>query len=252
MEFQNKVVLITGAASGIGRETALAFAKEGASIVVSDINEEGGQETVELVEKIGSKALFIKTNVADFSAVENMIAAIIAHFGKLDIAINNAGIGGALNKTAQTSIESWHQVMSVNASGVFYCMKTEIIEMLKQGGGVIVNVASIAGLKGLPNSLPYVASKHAVVGMTKTAAMEYAKKNIRINAICPVFTVTPLFDPAMMDQISAGLSEKLKAAIPMKRFANTIEMANTILWLCSDKASFVTGHAMPVDGGLTA
>jgi len=131
-------------------------------------------------------------------------------------------------------------------------MKLELQQMMKQGGGVIVNTASIAGLRGLPNNLPYVASKHAVVGMTKTAAMEYARNNIRINAICPVFTVTPLFDPTVMDQISAGLSNKLKAGIPMKRFAEPIEMANTILWLCSDKASFVTGHSMPVDGGLTA
>ena len=142
--------------------------------------------------------------------------------------------------------------MAINSTGVFYCLKLEIQQMLIQGGGVIVNTASIAGLRGLPSSLAYVASKHAVVGMTKTAAMEYARNNIRINAICPVFTVTPLFDPEVMDKISAGLSRKLKAGIPMKRFANPVEMANTMLWLCSDKASFVTGHAMPVDGGLTA
>ena len=131
-------------------------------------------------------------------------------------------------------------------------MKAEIKQMLQQGSGAIVNTSSIAGLRGLPNNIAYVASKHAVVGMTKTAAMEYARKNIRINAICPVFTVTPLFNPEVMDQLSTGLSEKLKAGIPMKRFADPTEMANTILWLCSDKASFVTGHAMPVDGGLTA
>ena len=142
--------------------------------------------------------------------------------------------------------------MAVNASGVFYCMKTQIPIMLEQGGGVIVNTASIAGLKGLPNSLPYVASKHTVVGMTKTAAMEYARHNIRINAICPVFTISPMFDPEAMDKIKKGIPDKLKANVPMKRFAKVEEQVSAMMWLCSDGASFVTGHALPVDGGLTA
>ena len=252
MEFKDKIILITGAGSGIGRVTAHAFAKEGGTVIVADINEKGGAETVQQIEALGGKAMFIKNNVADYEDVVKMHQTIIDKFGQLDVAINNAGIGGIPARTHESSIKNWDQVMAVNATGVFYCMKVQIEQMLKQGSGAIVNTASIAGLRGLPNNLAYVASKHAVVGMTKTAAMEYARNKIRINAICPVFTVTPLFDPEVMEKISAGLSSKLKKGIPMKRFADPIEMANTILWLCSDKASFVTGHAMPVDGGLTA
>lgn len=252
MEFKDKIVLVTGAGSGIGRVTAHAFAKEGGIVVISDINEKGGEETVAQITALGGKSTFIKTNVAKFEDVEALHKTIIDKFGRLDVAINNAGIGGIPAKTHESSLDNWDKVMAVNATGVFYCMKLQIAQMLAQGGGAIVNTASIAGLRGLPNNLAYVASKHAVVGMTKTAAMEYARHKIRINAICPVFTVTPLFDPEVMEKISAGLSKKLKSGIPMKRFADPIEMANTILWLCSDKASFVTGLAMPVDGGLTA
>lgn len=252
MEFSNKIILVTGAGSGIGRVTAHAFAKEGGTVVVADINKEGGTETVKQIEELGGKATFIKNNVANYEDVEKMHQTIIDKYGQLDVAINNAGIGGIPSRTHEHGLKNWDQVMAVNATGVFYCMRVQIEQMLKQGGGAIVNTASIAGIRGLPNNIAYVASKHAVVGMTKTAAMEYARNKIRINAICPVFTVTPLFDPEVMDKISSGLSGKLKSGIPMKRFADPIEMANTILWLCSDKASFVTGHAMPVDGGLTA
>ncbi|MEM1119496.1 MAG: glucose 1-dehydrogenase [Bacteroidota bacterium] len=252
MEFKEKIILVTGAGSGIGRVTAHAFAKEGGTVVISDINEDGGKETVQQIEELGGEAMFIKNNVADYADVEKMHQTIIDKYSRLDVAINNAGIGGIPARTHEHGLKNWDQVMAVNATGVFYCMRLQIAQMLQQGSGAIVNTASIAGLRGLPNNLAYVASKHAVVGMTKTAAMEYARNNIRINAICPVFTVTPLFDPETMDKISAGLSGKLKSGIPMKRFADPIEMANTILWLCSDRASFVTGHAMPVDGGLTA
>lgn len=252
MEFKDKIILITGAGSGIGRVTALEFAKQGGIVVVSDINEKSGQETVQLIENEEGKASFIKTDVADFSEVEKMTNTIIKRYGRLDIAINNAGIGGAMARTADIRLEDWERVMSINASGVFYCLKLQIQQMLKQGSGMIVNIASIAGLRALPNSLPYVASKHAVVGMTKTAAKEYASKNIRINALCPVFTVTPLFDPEKIEQAIPGLTDKFKAGIPMKRFADPIEMTNAILWLCSEKASFVTGLALKVDGGMTA
>lgn len=252
MEFKSKIVLITGAGSGIGRVTAQAFAKEGATVVVSDINEKGGAETVQQIADSGGKAIFIKTDVANFEEVQQLIAKTVKLYGRLDIAINNAGIGGLPARTTDHSLDLWDKIMAINSTGVFYCLKAELQQMMAQGGGIIVNTASIAGLRGLPNNIAYVASKHAVVGMTKTAAMEYARHNIRINAICPVFTVTPLFNPEVMEKISKGLPEKLKAGIPMKRFADPIEMANTTLWLCSDKASFVTGHAMPVDGGLTA
>ncbi len=252
MTFKDKIILITGAASGIGRAAALAFAKEGGIIIVSDINEKEGIETVAQIKATGRKAIFIKTNVADFTSVEKLMQRIVDQFGRLDIAINNAGIGGAVTRTVDYPLASWDKVMAINASGVFYCMKTQIPIMLQQGGGAIVNTASIAGLKGLPNSLPYVASKHAVVGMTKTAAMEYARHNIRINAICPVFTVSPMFDPDAIEKIAKGLPDKLKANVPMKRFAKVEEQVAAMMWLCSNGASFVTGHALPVDGGLTA
>ncbi len=252
MDFKNKITLITGAASGIGRAAALAFAEKGATVIVSDVNEKGGAETVAKIEAAGGQSIFIKTNVAIFTEVEKMISQIVEKYGRLDIAVNNAGIGGQLGKTADASIENWERVMSINSTGVFYCLKLEIGQMLKQGGGVIVNTASIAGLKGLPNSSAYTASKHAVVGMTRSSAMEYATKNIRINALCPAFTVTALFDPQMMDNHKAGISEKLKAAIPMKRFGEVDEQVNALLWLCSDQSSFVTGLALPVDGGVMA
>jgi len=252
MEFKDKIVLITGAGSGIGRATALAFARQGGIVVVSDINETGGRETLRLLEAEGGKGDFIACDVSQYEAVRQLIEQTVARHERLDIAINNAGIGGTPVRTHEVPPEDWDRVMAINASGVFYGMKYEIQQMLRQGSGVIVNTSSIAGLRGLPSNLAYSASKHAVVGMTKTAAMEYARHNIRINAVCPVFTVTPLFNPEVMDQISEGLSEKLKAHIPMKRFGHPDEIANTILFLCSDKASFITGHAMPVDGGLTA
>ncbi|MDG2448295.1 MAG: SDR family oxidoreductase [Saprospiraceae bacterium] len=252
MEHKNKIILITGASSGIGRAAALAFANEGGTIIVSDVNENGGEETVEMIKSNGGNADFIKTNVAVFEEVENLTRNIQEKYGRLDIALNNAGIGGQIARTVDASVESWEQVMAVNASGVFFCMKCQIPIMLKQGGGVIVNTASIAGLRGLPNSIAYSASKHAVVGMTKTAAMEYAKSNIRINALCPVFTVSPMFDPEALDGMVKGISEKLKAGIPMKRFGRIEEQVGAMMYLCSDKASYVTGHAMPVDGGLTA
>jgi len=252
MNFKDKIILITGAASGIGQAAAFAFAKEGGVIVVSDVNEKGGIATVDKIKATGQKAIFIKTNVADYAAVEKLMQQIVDQFGRLDIAINNAGILGERARTADTALETWDKVMAVNASGVFYCMKTQIPIMLKQGGGVIVNTASVAGLKALPNSLPYVASKHAVIGMTKTAALEYARHNIRVNAICPVFTVTPMFDPEVMEKIKKGFSDKLKSNIPMSRFSNVEEQVAAMMWLCSDGAGFVTGHALPVDGGMMA
>lgn len=252
MEFNKKIILITGAGSGIGRAAALAFAREGGTVVVSDMNAKGGLETLAQIEGEGGEGIFIKTDVTLFSEVEALMKKIQDQFGRLDIAINNAGISGPTARTIDTSLETWEQVMAVNASGVFYGMKTQIPIMLEQGGGVILNTASIAGLRGLPNAVAYSASKHAVVGMTKTAAMEYARNNIRINALCPVFTVSPMFDPTALDKVAPGIPDKLKASIPMKRFASAEEQVGAMMWLCSDKASFVTGHALPVDGGLTA
>ncbi len=252
MEFKDKIVLVTGAGSGIGKVAAIAFAKEGATVIIVDIDEKGGIATLNELKQIGAEGYFQKVNVASFEEQEKMLQGIIKHFGRLDIALNNAGISGPFVRTVDISLKQWDQVIAVNASSVFYGMKLQIQQMLKQGGGIILNTASIAGLRGLPNSLAYTASKHAVVGMTKTAAMEYARKNIRINAICPVFTVTKLFNPDMLEKVAPGIPEKLKKNIPMKRFADPVEVVNAMLWLCSEKASFVTGQAMAVDGGVTA
>ena len=251
MEFENKVILITGAGSGIGRAAALLYAQNGGTIIVSDIDPNGGMETVEMVQANGGEASFVHCNVAVYKDVQQLIETAVERYGKIDVAVNNAGIGGASwNKTAEHTLDDWDNIIAVNQTGVFYCMKLELQQMSGQGFGSIINIASIAGLRGLPNNAAYVASKHAVVGMTKTAAMEYAKRNIRVNAVCPVFTVTNLFDP---DKIPVeGLGDKLRGAIPMKRWAKVEGMAESILWLSSDKASFITGHSLSVDGGITA
>ena len=252
MRYKDKIVLITGSGSGIGKAAALAFSKEGGTIIVSDINETNGLETVSEIIKNNGKAIFFKIDVSNFEMVKNLMDFIIEKYGRLDVAINNAGVGGDFGKITDITLESWNKTMSINSSGVFYCIKNQIPIMLKQGKGVILNTSSIAGIRGLPNATAYSASKHAVIGITKTVAMEYAKNNIRVNAICPVFTVTPMFNPEAMDKIKEGISEKLKANIPMKRFANVMEQVNTMLWLCSDEASFITGQAISVDGGITA
>jgi NAD(P)-dependent dehydrogenase (short-subunit alcohol dehydrogenase family) len=251
MDFKNKTVVITGAGSGIGRSTAILFAMQGANVVVSDINEKGGIETVELIKNKNGSAIFIKCNVAKYDEVENLMNKTVEHFGSIDVAVNNAGIGGkSLQKTAEHPFDDWDRVIAVNQTGVFYCMKLEIQQMLKQGYGNIINIASIAGLRGLPNNLSYVASKHAVVGMTKTAALEYARKNIRVNAVCPVFTHSALFQQLLDSK--EGLDQKLKMGIPMSRFGQPEEIGEAILWLTSDKSKFITGHALPVDGGMMA
>jgi len=252
MEYQDKIVLITGAGSGIGAAAAIAFAEQGAQVIVSDRNEAGGGATVAKIVNANGKAEFIACDVSNYEAVVGLVEQIKAKYNRLDIAINNAGIPGTTARTHDYPVNDFEQVLKVNTSGVFYGMKAQIPLMLAQGHGVIINTASIAGLKGLPNAVAYSASKHAVVGMTKTAAMEYGKKNIRINALCPVFTVTPLFDPVAIEKVAAGIPDKLKANVPMKRFAEVQEQVDALLWLASNKASFVTGLALPVDGGLTA
>jgi NAD(P)-dependent dehydrogenase (short-subunit alcohol dehydrogenase family) len=251
MNFQNKVVLITGAASGIGRTTAIEFAKLGANIVVADRQVEKGKETVELIQAADGEALFVAVDVANHTSVEKMIAQTVARFGRLDIAINNAGIGPQKTaKTHQHGLEDWDRVIAVNQTGVFYCMQAELQIMLEQGSGNIINIASVAGLKALPNNIAYTASKHAVVGMTKTAALEYARKDIRINAVCPVFTHSPMLEQLFSSK--SGLREQLQHTIPLGRYGETDEIAQAILWLSSEHASFITGQAFPVDGGMMA
>lgn len=248
--FEDKIALITGAASGIGRATARAFAEEGARVIVLDVSTEAGHETVQLVEEDGGEAAFIKADVSQAEEVQAAIQTIIETYGRLDIGINNAGIAGPWTRVADLSFDDWERVLAINLNGVFYCMHYEIKQMLQQGAGVIVNTASVAGLRGLANASAYSASKHAVVGLTKAAALEYARQGIRVNAVCPVFTRTPLFEE--MFELNPNYEEKLKRNIPMRRYGTPENIADAIVWLCSDAASFVTGQAVPLDGGMTA
>jgi NAD(P)-dependent dehydrogenase (short-subunit alcohol dehydrogenase family) len=246
-----KVALITGGCSGIGRATAIVFGREGAKVAIADYNREGGEQTVRMIETAGGEASFIEANVAIPKQAEAMVAKTIETYGRLDCAFNNAGIEGEMGgNIADCSEENWGRIIAINLTGVFLCMKYEIPQMLKQGGGSIVNTASAAGLIGLPGGTAYVASKHGVAGLTKSAALEYAKSGIRINAVCPGFIRT-----AMTERVMDGGSiseEAMIAAEPIGRIGKPEEIANVVLFLCSDDASFVTGLPMPVDGGYVA
>jgi len=249
--FTDQVVVITGAGSGIGRATALSFAREGAQVIVSDINDPSGQETVALIKAESGSASYLTCDVAKQKDIANLIRETIARHGRLDIAINNAGIGGNLAKVAEVPEEEYHKMMAINLDGVFFGMQHQIRHMLTQkNGGRIVNVASVAGLRALPNSSVYTATKHAVVGLTKAAAMEYARKKIRINAICPVFTRSALVD--QLFALAPDYEQKLVKNIPLGRYGEPEDIAQAILWLCDPANSFVTGLALPLDGGMMA
>ncbi|MCS6924539.1 MAG: SDR family oxidoreductase [Candidatus Binatia bacterium] len=247
---QGKVALVTGGASGIGRATALAFAREGAKVVVSDVVSSGGEETVALIRGAGGDALFVKADVAQPAEVNALISQVVATYGRLDCAFNNAGIEGVMASTVECTEENWDRTLAINLKGVWLCMKAEIAQMLKQGGGAIVNTASVAGLVGFAGLPAYVASKHAVVGLTKAAALEYAKSGIRINAVCPGVIHTPMVERLFQRNPQAG--ERIAALEPVGRLGKPEEIAEAVVWLCSDAASFVTGLPMAVDGGLIA
>ncbi len=249
-QLDGKIALITGAGSGIGRASALTFAREGAKVVVADIVVEGGEETVRLVKNAGGEASFIKVDVSKAADVEAMINKVVETYGRIDCAHNNAGIEGQLASTDEYSEEMFNRVIAINLTGVWLCMKYEIPHMLKQGSGAIVNTASGAGLVGVAGMSAYVASKHGVVGLTKTAALEYAKSGIRVNAVCPGLIQTPMVE--RLTNAQPQLGEALVAAEPIGRTGRPEEIAESVVWLCSDAASFVTGHAMSVDGGFVA
>ena len=247
---EGKVALVTGAGSGIGRASALAFVREGARVVVVDVNAGGGEGTMDLIEEAGGQAAFVKADVSIATDVAAMVEQTVTTYGRLDCAFNNAGIGSTGVPLQDETEAEWDLVMSINLRGVWLCLKHEIPQMLKQGGGAIVNTASVAGLVGLRGSGSYVAAKHGVMGLTRTAALELAQNNIRVNAVCPGLIRTPLVGRGIARM--PGREEMLLAAEPVGRYGEPSEVAEAVVWLCSDAASFVTGHAMAVDGGWVA
>jgi NAD(P)-dependent dehydrogenase (short-subunit alcohol dehydrogenase family) len=246
-----KVAIITGAGSGIGQATSRIFAREGAKLVLADVVEEGGNRTLKLVQDLGAQAVFVKCDVAKMADVEATVAKAVQTYGRLDCAFNNAGIEGQRGETHECSEENWARVIAIDLTGVWLCMKAELAQMLKQGGGgAIVNTSSIAGLTGGAGLPAYIASKHGVAGLTRAAALEYGRHNIRVNAVCPGPIRTPMLNKLLKRRDDA--EAKLARAEPLRRLGEPSEIGETVAWLCSDRASFVHGLPMPVDGGFMA
>ncbi|MGD9600382.1 MAG: SDR family oxidoreductase [Gammaproteobacteria bacterium] len=250
MTCDGKVALVTGGASGIGRATACLLAQAGARVMVADVNLQGCEETVDMIATAGGQAAARRVDVADEQDVAQLVADCAARFGRLDLAFNNAGISGPFMRTAEYPTEDWQRVLAVNLTGVWLCMKYEIRQMLTHGGGAIVNTASAAGLMGMRAAPAYVAAKHGVVGLTRCAALDYARSKVRINAVCPGGVRTGMTEDA--DARHPGWLDGIAKQEPMGRIAEPDEIARAVVWLLSDEASFVTGHAMAVDGGLVS
>lgn len=249
-QFGGKVALITGATSGIGKATAQAFALCGARVVVSGIDEAEGHAVVDQIKRNDGEAVFVQADVTSQEDVDHLIQETLSTYGRLDYAFNNAGIEGVTALTAESTEENWERVLSVNLTGVWRCMKAEIPHMLANGGGAIVNCSSVAGLVGFAGSAPYVASKHGIIGLTKSAALEYAALGIRINAVCPGVIDTPMVERVTHD--NPEMEQQLISQEPIARMGTPEEIADAVLWLCSDSASFVVGHPLVVDGGMIA
>jgi NAD(P)-dependent dehydrogenase (short-subunit alcohol dehydrogenase family) len=245
-----KVALITGGTSGIGRDTAILFAQHGAKVVLTGRREAEGNETRKLVQTAGGDALFLQGDVSKSADVQKFVQNTVEKFGRLDVAFNNAGVEGTWMPIVDLPEEQFDQVTSINVKGVWLCLKYEMRQMLKQGGGgAIVNMSSVAGLMGNANSSIYVASKHAVIGLTRTAALEGAKHGIRVNTVCPAVIETPMAERAFADP---QISKRVLAMHPLGRFGKPMEIAEAVLWMCSDKSSFMTGHEIVLDGGMLA
>jgi NAD(P)-dependent dehydrogenase (short-subunit alcohol dehydrogenase family) len=250
MELEGKVGLVTGGTSGIGRDTAVLFAKAGAKVVVAGRRELEGNETIELVRDAGGEGLFVRADVSKAVEVEALVQSAVEKFGRLDIAFNNAGIEGVWKPIVRQSEEDWDQTIAINLKGVWLCLKHEMRQMLKQGGGgAIVNMASVNGLIGAAGAAAYSASKHGVIGLTKTAALENAKSGIRINAVCPGFTETPMADRVFS---VPQVHKYVLSCHPIGRLAKSPEIAEAVVWMCSDRASFMTGQSLVIDGGFLA
>ncbi|MBH3423314.1 SDR family oxidoreductase [Pseudomonas gessardii] len=250
MTFSGQVALVTGAANGIGRATALAFAGEGLKVVVADLDVTGGEGTVALIREVGGEAVFVRCNVTLEADVKNLMQQVLNSYGRLDYAFNNAGIEIEQGRLADGTLDEFDAIMGVNVKGVWLCMKYQLPLLLAQGGGAIVNTASVAGLGAAPKMSIYAASKHAVIGLTKSAAIEYAKKKIRVNAVCPAVIDTDMFRRAY--EADPRKAEFAAAMHPVGRIGTVAEIASAVLYLCSDGAAFTTGHALAVDGGATA
>jgi NAD(P)-dependent dehydrogenase (short-subunit alcohol dehydrogenase family) len=247
----NKVAVVTGASSGIGRATSIAFARAGARVVLASRNEESTLQTLRLVEEYGGEGIFVKTDVSIAKEVENLVQKTLATYGQLDYAFNNAGVSGTPGPLLHVTEEEFQQIMDVNLKGVWLCMKYQIPAMLANGGGSIVNMSSVAGLIGSAGTAAYTASKHGVVGLTKAAALEYARAKVRINVVCPsVIDNTVMIEHAKVAH--PDVYNYLLATHPVGRIGQPEEIANAVVWLCSDEASFITGVAFPIDGGTVA
>ncbi len=249
LNFKDKVCLVTGASTGIGRETALQFAACGAKVAISDINLDRAHETQTALKLNGADCLLISCDVSKPQEIKNLIETVMQKYGRLDCAVNNAGVEGAMAPLLDSSLENWEKVIDTNLRSVWLCMKYEIPEMIKSGGGTIVNISSIAGLIGFPGLSAYVASKHGIIGLTKTAALEYASQNIRVNAVCPGPIMTPMLERLMETE---GLKEQLTKSVPQGRIGRPQEVAKSIVYLCSDFSTYVTGQSLAVDGGWVA
>ena len=251
MDFRDQVVLITGASSGIGKATALAFAERGAKVVIADISEQESQATLKDIQARSAESTFIACNVADSDSVQNLVRQTVSRFGRIDVAFNNAGIGGASAHTEDYPEPEWHNVISTNLTGVFLCMKYELLEMKKAKRGCIINNSSVLGKVGFMGSAGYVAASHGVIGITQTAALEFAPLGIRVNAVCPSFTETPMLSRAGLDN-DDQLHHAVANMHAMKRMAKPEEVPGAVMWLASEHASFVTGHSLVIDGGYLA
>ncbi|WP_240421315.1 SDR family NAD(P)-dependent oxidoreductase [Paenibacillus periandrae] len=252
--FAGKVCLVTGASSGIGRATAIAFGQQGASVIVADMNAQAGEEVAAEIKRNGSDAIFVPVNISQLKDVEHMVSVAVSRFGRLDCAVNNAAISGSVTlPTNEYPEDEWNRVIAVNLTGTWYCVKQVLDQMLKQGCGTIVNVSSAAGLRGHSGNVSYAAAKHGVVGLTKTAALECATKNIRVNAVCPTGIETPMMlDGRRNLRNDPKAYEDAANYQAMKRLGKPQEVADVILWLSSEESTFITGHAMAIDGGAFA